>query len=131
MSVLLKKKASTASEASFVPNALRMATLADEKKAKNIRAYDLQGLTQIADCFVICTATSEPQMKAVSSAILEGMKKIGVAPIHVEGNHRSEWLLLDYGDIIVHIFREQARSFYDLEGLWGDSQEIPLDLEAS
>lgn len=105
-----------------------MAVLADEKKARAIRVFDIQGMSAIADCFVICTATSEPQMKAVYSHILEEMKKISVAPLHIEGNHRSDWVLLDYGDIIVHVFREQARDFYDLEGLWGDAPEVKLNL---
>ncbi|MBP8132066.1 MAG: ribosome silencing factor [Candidatus Hydrogenedentes bacterium] len=121
-----KKRAGT--EPPVVANALRIATLAAEKKAKDIRAFNLEGLTLITDCFVLCTATSEPQMKAVCNSILEGMKKIGVSPLHIEGNHRSDWLLLDYGDIIVHVFREEAREFYDLEGLWGDAPEIALRL---
>lgn len=126
---MLKRKIVAADETSFIPNAIRISALAAEKKAKNIRAFNLQGLTQIADCFVICTATSEPQMKAVRNGIIEGMKEIGVAQTHVEGNHRSDWILIDYIDIIVHIFREEARAFYDLEGLWGDSMEIPLELD--
>lgn len=125
---MLKKKTPVA-ETPVIANAVRIATLAAEKKAKDIRAFNLEGLTLIADCFVLCTATSEPQMKAVCSAILEGMKKIGTSPLHIEGNHRSDWLLLDYGDIIVHLFREEAREFYDLEGLWGDAPEIALHLE--
>ncbi len=124
--MLKKKRAGT--EPPVVANALRIATLAAEKKAKDIRAFNLEGLTLITDCFVLCTATSEPQMKAVCNSILEGMKKIGVSPLHIEGNHRSDWLLLDYGDIIVHVFREEAREFYDLEGLWGDAPEIALRL---
>jgi len=124
--LLKKKRAGT--EPPVVANALRIATLAAEKKAKDIRAFNLEGLTLITDCFVLCTATSEPQMKAVCNSILEGMKKIGVSPLHIEGNHRSDWLLLDYGDIIVHVFREEAREFYDLEGLWGDAPEIALRL---
>lgn len=126
---MLKRKTAAAEEPSFIPNAIRIGALAAEKKAKDIRAFNLQGLTLIADCFVLCTATSEPQMKAVRNAIIEGMKDIGVAPAHIEGNHRSDWLLIDYSDIIVHIFREEARAFYDLEGLWGDSAEIPLELD--
>jgi len=125
----LLKRMTHGAEAPHIANTLRIAALAAEKKAKGIRAFNLQGLTLIADSFVLCTATSEPQMKAVRNAIIEGMKKIGVAPLHVEGNHRSDWLLLDYGDIIVHVFREEARDFYDLDGLWGDAPEIALGLE--
>ncbi len=103
---------------------MRIAELAADKKAHDIRAYNVHGMTLLTDVFVLCTATSQPQMKAVANAIREGMREAGVAPQNTEGNHRGTWLLIDYGEVIVHIFREEARAFYDLDGLWGDAPEI-------
>ncbi len=110
-------------------NTFRIAEIAADGKAQAIKAYDVRGLTVIADDFVMCTATSEPQCKAVFNAVKDGMKEIGIAPLHAEGTPQNEWLVLDYGDVIFHIFREQARDFYDLDGLWGDAPQIELDLE--
>jgi len=106
-----------------------MGALAANVKARDIRAYDLRGLTVIADSFVICSASSEPHFKAVYNSVKEGMKEVGVAPLHTEGISRGHWRVLDYGNIIVHIFREEAREFYDLDGLWGDAPEINLKLD--
>lgn len=128
---MLKPKERSASPgASYIPHALRAAELAAEKRAKNIKIYDVNGLTLIADAFVLCTVTSEPQMKAVYNAVREGMKKADRTPLGAEGSHRGTWILIDYGDILLHIFREEAREFYDLDGLWGDAPEIPLDVQA-
>ena len=129
MPKLVKKKKSPAEDESFLANAQKMAALAAEKKALDIRAYDVRGLTLVADSFVLCTATSEPQLKAVYNAVHDGMKEIGVAPLHSEGEFRGGWLLIDYGSVIFHVFREQARTFYDLDGLWADAKTILLDLD--
>ena len=125
----LTKKATPRSQDSAIANTLRMAALAADKKATDFKAYDVRGLTLIADTFIICTVHSTPQMKAVLNAVKEGMKEIGVAPLHCEGGIESNWLLMDYGEIILHLFREKARSFYDLDGLWADAKTIDLDLE--
>lgn len=128
MARLLKKKKSPTDE-SFLPTTHKIAELAAEKKAKDIKAYDVRGLTLVADTFVLCTATSEPQLKAVLNAVKDGMKAIGVAPLRTEGAFSDGWVLLDYGSVIVHVFREKSREFYDLDGLWGDAPEVPLDLD--
>lgn len=114
---------------SFLPNVLRIGSLADECKALDIRAYDVGALTTLADSFVICSASSEPHFKAVFNAVKEGMKEVGIRPLRTEGTVRGQWRLLDYGDIIFHLFREEARRFYDLDGLWGDAPLIDLELE--
>ena len=116
-------------EPDFLPSTRRIAGFAAERKARDVRAYDVRGLTIIADSFVLCTATSEPHAKAVFNAVKEGMKEIGVRPLCTEGKPADGWLVLDYGDVIFHIFREEARSFYDLDGLWGDAPSIDLDLD--
>jgi len=123
---LIKRKVSTLDDQSYVPNALRIAELAADKKAKNIKIYDVQGLTLIADAFVIVTATSEPQLKAIFNSIKDGMTEIGVKPLRAEGAFHGGWLLVDFGDVIAHIFREESRVFYDLDGMWGDAKVIPF-----
>jgi ribosome-associated protein len=112
-----------------LPNTLRIASLAWDVKATDIRAYDVRGLTLIADSFVICTATSEPQLKAVFNSVKEGMKEVGVTPLRAEGKTDGNWMILDYGNVIFHIFREEARLFYDLDGFWADAPGIDLELE--
>jgi len=113
-----------------LPNVRRIAALAADRKALDIRAYDVRGLTLVADYFIICGASSEPHFKAVFNAVKEGMKDVGVAPLHSEGRVHGGWLLLDYGAIILHVFREEARRFYDLDGLWADAPQVELDIVA-
>jgi ribosome-associated protein len=128
----LTKKSPTSEEEAVLANTLRIATLAADKKAADIKAYDVRGLTLIADTFVICTAHSTPQIKAVFNGVKDGMKEIGIPPLHSEGadgTFSSDWLLMDYGAILVHVFRDKSREFYDLDGMWADAKEIPLGLE--
>jgi ribosome-associated protein len=116
-------------ELESLPNARRIANIAAGYKAKNIKGFDVRGLTVLTDCILMCTVTSEPQLKAVFNGVREDMKEIGVTPLHAEGEVTSNWLVLDYGTILFHIFREDAYEFYDLEGLWGDAPELDLDLD--
>lgn len=102
--------------------ALKLANLALTKKAEDIRILDLRGLTTIADFFVICTANSEPQVKAIADEVLVGSKKIGEAIWHKEGMNMKSWVLLDYVDVVMHIFLRDTRQFYSLEKLWGDAK---------
>lgn len=128
MATLVRKKQAAQEEKDYLPDTLRIAAIAADKKAANIKAFDVVGLTVIADAFVICTATSEPQMKAIFNAVREGMKEIGVAPLRTEGVVSGGWLLMDFGAILFHVFRQQAREFYDLDGMWADAAEIKLDV---
>ncbi len=121
-----KKQAETPPE--FLIKTLRIGELAAERKAIDIRAYDVRGLTVIADAFVLCSATSEPQLRAIFNGVREGMKETGVAPLRSEGGFKGGWLVIDYGDAIVHIFRKEAREFYDLDGLWADAPQVELNL---
>ena len=127
MAILVKKNNSE--DASLLAHVLRVADLALEKKATEIKAYDMRGLTLITDAFVNCTANSEPQMKAIMNSIRNGMVEVGVKANHVEGDSTGGWILLDFSDVIVHIFRKESREFYDLDGMWGDAKEIALDLD--
>lgn len=128
---LLKKKSGTPEvQEDFIPNTLRIAACADQHKAVDIRAYDVRGLTILADVFVICHASSEPQMRAVSNAILDGMREVGIRPFHMEGTYHGGWMILDFGSVIAHVFREEARTFYDLDGFWADAPQLALGLDA-
>lgn len=111
--------------------ALKLAELALTKKADDIKILDLRKITTIADFFVICTAHSEPQVKAVADAILEGAKKDGETVWHKEGTNMKSWVLLDYIDVVVHVFLRDTRSFYSLEKLWGDAEITEVTDEAS
>ncbi len=127
MTRLIKKAAEH--EPDILPNARRIASIAQKFRAKSIEGYDVRELTVLADCFLMCSVTSEPQLKAVYNGVREGMKEIGLLPLHAEGEISSNWLVLDYGVIIFHIFRERAYDFYDLGGLWGDAPLLDLDLD--
>ena len=129
MSTLVRKNRGPSEDNAHIANAIRAANLAADKKAENIKAYDVKGMTVLTDAFVICTAASEPQVKAIFNAVRDGMKEVGIPPVHTEGGFDSGWLLIDFGDVIFHLFRGEARAFYDLDGMWGDATEIPLDLE--
>jgi len=105
--------------------ARKMAHIAGEiaisKKASDVKILDLRGLTTIADFFVICSADVDVHVKAISDAIVEGLEKNSVKVWHVEGYPALRWVLLDYVDVVVHIFDREARQFYGLERLWGDA----------
>ncbi len=116
----------TRNDAILVQKARLVAEAVESKKARDIKAFDVRGLTLIADIFILCTATSEPQIKAVTNAAREAVRDAGHAVLRVEGDHRCGWLVVDFGDVILHVFRPQAREFYDLDRLWGDAPEVTL-----
>ena len=98
----------------------------DEKKGKGISAIEITDLTTLADYFVICTATSSTQVKALSDYCEKELKDQGEVPHHTEGHRGGTWLLMDYSSVVVHVFLEETRDFYDLERLWSDA--TPIDL---
>lgn len=91
---------------------------AEDKKANYITALDLRGKTVIADFFIICSGTSNIHIRAVADGIMESMEKQGIRQRRIEGYSEASWVLLDYGDNIVHVMSEEQRSFYGLEKLW-------------
>ncbi|MFB3883359.1 MAG: ribosome silencing factor [Armatimonadota bacterium] len=94
------------------------------KRAVNPVVLDLREITFITDYFVICHGTSNVHIRALSEAVLDALKEAGVRPAGVEGREGARWVLLDYGDVIVHIFAEEEREFYSLERLWSDAPEV-------
>ena len=98
----------------------------DSKKGQDIKCLETGHLTTLADYFVLCTATSTTQVKAMSDACEEAMEKQGETVHHIEGHRDGSWLLMDFSCVIVHVFTDEARKFYDLERLWADAQEVDL-----
>jgi ribosome-associated protein len=97
-----------------------------DKKAKDVLVLDLHGLTTITDYFVICSGESTTQVKAITEEIEERFRAEGVRPLGIEGVSHGHWVLMDYNDVIVHIFEEETRKFYELEKLWIDAERIRL-----
>ena len=107
--------------------AMVLARTLDSKKGEDIKVLKTEDLTTLCDYFVLCTATSNTQIKAMSDACEEAMEKQGERVHHIEGHRGGTWLLMDFSSVVVHIFMDEARKFYDLERLWGDAEEIPLE----
>ena len=100
---------------------------ASEKKAFNIVALDLREIASFAEFFIIASGANQRQVQAISDEIGEQLKKqLDLRPIRIEGYRAAEWILLDYGDFIVHIFEEKSREFYDLERLWRDAKKVEI-----
>lgn len=104
----------------------RAAHAAGEKKAEHIIAIDVSEQLAITDAFLICSARNDRQVRAVVDAIEEALDRIDVDPIRREGEKTGRWVLLDYGDIVVHVQHEEERGFYDLGRLWKDCPLLPL-----
>ena len=103
----------------------------DSKKGKAIKALETGELTTLAEYFVLCTGTSNTQIKALADAVEEALSNAGEEPHHIEGHRDGTWVLMDYSAVVVHIFTEEAREFYDLERLWNDGKPLELaDLTA-
>ncbi|MDP3286421.1 MAG: ribosome silencing factor, partial [Desulfobacterales bacterium] len=98
-----------------------------EKKAADITVLDVRGLTSVADFFIVCSGRSNRQVAAIADSVERYLKKKGIKPLSVEGKNEGLWVLLDYGDVIIHVFYETVRKFYDLEGLWSDAKRIVTD----
>lgn len=102
---------------------------ASDKKAVDLAVLDLREIASFTDYFVIASGNNERQVQAISDEVFEKLKKAGTAAARVEGYKSAEWILLDYGDFIVHVFSDKARKFYDLERLWRESKRIALPSE--
>jgi len=100
------------------------AEAAENKKAFDVEILDIEGLTTIADYFIICSATNITQIGAIADGIGHALAHHSMYPSHIEGGSESTWVLMDYGDVVIHIFDEQTRAFYGLERLWGDAKRV-------
>ncbi len=103
---------------------------AESKKASEIRVLDLTGITSFADFFVICTGSNQRQVQAISDEVgLQLKQQAGDLPLSLEGYNQAEWILADYGDLLVHIFSPKAREYYDLERLWRAARVVEIPPE--
>jgi ribosome-associated protein len=105
------------------------ARAASDKKATDLVVLDLREAASFTEYFLICTGGSSRQVQAVSNAVEEALLKSGKRPLHIEGYSSAEWILLDYGDFIVHVFGPSSRRFYDLERLWRDAPRVEVERE--
>lgn len=106
--------------------ALKAWSFAKEKNAENPLILEIKDLSSIADYFIILTAESERQAKAIADEIVEQFKRIGVRPLGIEGEETAKWILVDYGDIVIHIFMSQTRDYYELERVWRDAPIVDI-----
>jgi ribosome-associated protein len=113
-------------ESTLDPNSLaRLAVqIASDKKAEDLLMLDIRGLSVIADYFVICTGTSDRQVRAISKELQEQLKAQGARPSHVEGMDAANWVLLDYGSVIIHVFDPATRDYYRLERHWAEAPRV-------
>ncbi|MEJ2582905.1 MAG: ribosome silencing factor [Acidobacteriota bacterium] len=101
---------------------------ASDKKAFQIVGLEVSELTSYTDCLLICSAASERQVSAIADEMQRQLKESGRLPLHVEGERRSDWVLLDYGEFVIHVFTEERRAYYGLDGLWGDAPRLDADV---
>jgi len=100
---------------------------AEDRQAVDLRVLHLGDISGFTDYFLICSGTNERQVQAIADAVEERLRAERVRPLHIEGFNRAQWVLLDYGDLIVHVFLEQPRRFYALERLWSDAPDVTPD----
>lgn len=100
---------------------------AEDRKAVDVKVLHLGKVSDFTEYFLIASGTNERQVQAIADAVEERLRSEGVRPLHIEGYNRGQWILLDYGDLVVHVFLEEPRRFYALERLWGDAPEVTAD----
>lgn len=109
-----------------MPNWLIAARAAASKKALDVKVLDLREVTSFADFFLVCSGTNPRQIQAISEEIGLQLRERGEYPLSVEGFDNADWILADYGDYLIHVFSEKARSYYDLERLWRHAKNVPV-----
>lgn len=102
------------------------AEAAEDKKARDVIILNIHDISVICDYFVICSGLSSTQVKAVAENVEEKLEEHGIRKLRIEGFKEARWILLDYGSVVVHVFQEQDRQFYNLEHLWGDAKVVQL-----
>jgi ribosome-associated protein len=103
---------------------------ADDRKAVDLKVLQLGKVTDFTEYFLICSGTNERQVQAIADAIQERLRERRVRALHVEGQNRAQWVLIDYGDLVVHVFQEEQRRYYALERLWGDAPDVTAGFRA-
>ena len=116
--------APSAEEITQLELAQRIVDIASDRQAQDIILLDIREIASFADYFVICSGTSERQIKAVADTIMETLQQDGFYAVHTEGAPSSGWVLIDYGSVIVHVFAPEEREYYRLERLWGEAPTI-------
>ncbi|MGE0883471.1 MAG: ribosome silencing factor [Blastocatellales bacterium] len=119
-------EAMTAEDQAIFEQVKLAAFYADSKKAQDILVLKLSAITEFTDYFVICSGSSTRQTQSIADEITDQLKKLKVRPLHTEGYNNGEWILIDYGIFVVHVFTEQSRQFYDLERLWRDAERVEI-----
>jgi ribosome-associated protein len=110
--------------------ARRAAQLVHDMKAQDVILLDLKGVTDMSDYFLIATGTSDTHVRAIAQHVELEMKKAGAPAHHIEGAEQGRWALLDFVDVVVHVFHPTLRNFYQLERLWGDARTVPVEQPA-
>ena len=98
----------------------------DSKKAKDIKLVEIKELSSLGDYFVIASASNTTQVKAIADEVEDEMTKLGIEPNRVEGRQSAQWILIDYYDVMVHVFLEESINFYNLERLWSDAPQVDI-----
>ncbi len=106
----------------------KIARCMDDKKAEDIKILDISSLTSMADYFVICHGNSNTQMRAIADEIEDKLKEEGLAAQSREGKDSAFWILMDYGDVVAHVFSRESREFYAIENLWADAKIVDINL---
>ena len=120
-------KAEKLGKVAILPRQIETAVqAAGDKKAESLVVLDLRQAAGFTDYFVVCSGTNSRQIRAIADGVIEALSADNVKPSHIEGYDRSEWILLDYFDFIVHVFAPETRVFYDLERLWGNAERTEV-----
>lgn len=110
--------------------AVALAEAALDIKAQDLLLLELGELTLLADYFLLCSGTSDRHVRSVADRIIEAAKAAGIKLLHAEGMTQARWVLLDFGDVVVHVFTQETRDYYGIEELWADARRVPLDVAA-
>jgi len=95
-------------------------------KALNVVVLDVHGLASFAETFIVCSGRSHRQVSAIAEFVQKHLKAKGIKPLGIEGLREGHWVLMDYGDVLIHVFYEPVRTFYDLEGLWSEAKRVDI-----
>ena len=121
-----RKEMNKPTEKSAIERALTLVGAALDKKASQLVLLEVRDFTSIADYFIICSGRSDRQVQSIAQGIQEAAREAEIAVISIEGTSRGHWVLMDFADVIVHVFYQPVREFYDLDGLWADAPKVPL-----